>query len=140
MKNLKTYLEFITEADAKSALNVIGNKEQQKKEIGQERKVPDDQKEQKFQEKTKKQALNRTDELTKSANDIQNRQQQADKRMEDIKLKQELLPDDPNKRKEFLTDTQNDLKDVEGELNNADQQRKSLQKQTDRIKKNYLSK
>jgi chromosome segregation ATPase len=140
MKNLKTFIEFINEADAKTALNVIGSKEQQKTDVNQDRKTPEGEKEQKFQQKTKNQALTRTDELEKAAKDIDTRQQTANKRMDDITLKQDLLPDDPNKRKEFLDSTKNDLKDVEGELNNAEQQRKSLQKQKDRIKNNFLKK
>ena len=138
MKILKTFVEFVNEADAATALKVIGDKEQNKQDINQDRKTSTT--DQKFQDKTKQQAQLRADELDKAANDIGNRQQSANNRMEDIKLKQDLLPDDPNARKQFLTDTDTDLKDVKGELDNAQQQRNSLQKQKDRIKNNFLKK
>jgi chromosome segregation ATPase len=140
MKNLKTYFEFLREATASTAFNVLQNKEQQKKEIDDERKTPDSQKDIKFKEKTTKQALNRTDELEKMAKNIDQNQQHANQRMEDIKKKQELLPDDPAARKQFLDDTKTDLKDVESELNNTQRQRLSLKRQKERIQKNFLKK
>ena len=140
MKNIKTFVEFINEADAKAALNFIGTNKQNQKTADQERKVPENDKDKKFQQNTQRQALNRTDELGKAAQDINNRQQNANQRMEDIKKKQDLLPDDPNARKQFLDDTQSDLKDVEGELNNAEQQRKNIEKNKERIKNNFLKK
>ena len=140
MKILKSFVEFINEADAPTALKIIGDKEQQKQDINQDRQIPDNEKEQQFQDKTKRQALNRQDELDKAAQEIGTRQQTANNRMEDIKLKQDLLPDDPNARKQFLADTDTDLKDVKGELDNAQQQRIALQKQKDRIKNNFLRK
>jgi chromosome segregation ATPase len=136
MKILKTFVDFVNEADAATALKVIGDKEQQKQDINQDRETSTNDK--KFQDKTKQQAQLRADELDKAAKDIGNRQQTANNRMEDIKLKQDLLPDDPNARKQFLADTDTDLKDVKGELDNAQQQRNSLQKQKDRIKNNFL--
>jgi hypothetical protein len=135
---LKTFVDFVNEADAATALKVIGDKEQQKQDINQDRQTSTNDK--KFQDKTKQQAQLRADELDKAAKDIGNRQQTANNRMEDIKLKQDLLPDDPNARKQFLADTDTDLKDVKGELDNAQQQRNSLQKQKDRIKNNFLRK
>jgi chromosome segregation ATPase len=138
MKILKTFVDFVNEADAATALKVIGDKEQQKQDINQDRETSTNDK--KFQDKTKQQAQLRADELDKAAKDIGNRQQTANNRMEDIKLKQDLLPDDPNARKQFLADTDTDLKDVKGELDNAQQQRNSLQKQKDRIKNNFLRK
>ena len=138
MKILKTFVDFVNEADAATALKVIGDKEQQKQDINQDRETSNNDK--KFQDKTKQQAQLRADELDKAAKDIGNRQQTANNRMEDIKLKQDLLPDDPNARKQFLADTDTDLKDVKGELDNAQQQRNSLQKQKDRIKNNFLKK
>ena len=138
MINLKTYNEFINESDAQTAIKTLGDNEKNKQDVNQDRQLPQTDKDKKFQDKTKKQALTKTTELEQAAKNIDTTQQLANKRMEDIKLKQDLLPDDPNNRKQFLKDTESDLKDVEGELNNTQQQRKGLQKQQDRIKNNFI--
>jgi hypothetical protein len=138
MKNIKSYIEFLKEANAPTALNILANKEEQKKDINQERKQPETEKDKKFQTNTQKQAKIRTDELDKSVKTIDDRQKQANNRMEDIKLKQDLLPEDPAARKQFIKDTEDDLKNVESELTNAQQQRIALQKQKDRIKNNFI--
>jgi chromosome segregation ATPase len=140
MKNMKTYNEFINEADAKTALKTLGDNEKNKQDVNQDRQLPQTEKDRQFQDKTKKQALTKTTELEQAAKNIDTNQQKANKRMEDIKLKQDLLPDDPTNRKQFLKDTESDLKDVEKDLDNSQQQRKSLQKQQDRIKTNFIKK
>lgn len=138
MKNIKSYIEFIKEANASTALNVLANKEEQKKDINQERTQPESEKDKKFKTDTQKQAKIRTNELDKIVKTIDDRQKQANNRMEDIKLKQDLLPEDPAARKQFIKDTEDDLKNVESELTNAQQQRIALQKQKDRIRNNFM--
>ena len=137
-ENLKTFEQFINESNAEQTFGVLGSKEQQKQDINADRKTPQSEKDKKFQDKTKKQALTRTAELQKSATDIKTTQQKADQRLEDIKKKQAYLrPDDPNAAKNFDNDQKSDLKGVEGELDNAKNQRELIQKQADRLKKKF---
>ena len=140
MKNLKTYVEFISEANAPQTLNFLSSEERRKGDINQGRKTPPNQQDQRYQDKTKKQALIRTDELDKELDNVGQQQQDSNNKMEDIKLKQDLLPDDKNKRDQFLNDIQTDLKGIEGNLNNAEKQRLLLQQQKDRIQKNFIKK
>lgn len=140
MKNLKTFIEFISEATSTSALNFLASKERDKQDTNQDRRTPPNQKNQKFQDKTRKQAQVRTDEIDKQLDKVGTDQEEANNRMEDIKLKQDLLPEDKVKRQQFLDDVENDLKGVESSLNNAAKQREILQKQKDRIQKNFIKK
>lgn len=140
MKNLKTFTEFISEASSTAALNFIASSERNKKNINQDRKTPPNQKDQKFQDKTRKQAQVRTDEIDKELDKVGQNQELANKRMEDIKLKQDLLPEDKTKRQQFLDDVENDLGGVKSDLDNASKQRQILQNQKDRIQKNFIKK
>jgi len=141
MKNLKTFIEFINEADAKTTLGIIGNKELDRQSA--QKNQSDSNKStqnQTIQKKTQQQAQLKISELDKSAKDIENTHTDIKKQMDDTILKQDLLPTDPNAKKQFLSDTNQDLENIDKNLTNAEQQRKYLLDQKKRIQKNYLGK
>ena len=137
MKNIKTFEEFIVE-DTTTNINQIGNDAQNKQDINLNRDKTQQQKDKEFQDKTKKQSNLKVGELQTVADDVNQRQQTANQKLEDIKKKHAYLrPENPNDAKNFDNDQKQELKGVEGELDNAATQRELIKKQADKIKKNF---
>jgi len=137
MKNIKTFQEFINE-DAKTMINTIGDITQDQKDIDNDRKKTEPEKNKQLQDKINKQKNLKVGELEQIAKDVGDRQQQADQNMEELKKRQTYLrPEDPNAAKTFDDEQKEILKGVEGELDNAANQRKIIKKQVDKIKTNF---
>ncbi len=137
MKNLKTFEQFINE-DSTEMINNVDDREENRQDVNAERNKPQQQKDQEFQNKVKKQQNLKVGEIEKSAEDIGQRQQIADKRVEDIKKNTNALrPSDPIAAKAFDDEQKKELSVVAQELDNAAKQREFLQKQADNLRRKF---
>lgn len=137
MKNLKTFEQFINE-DSTEMINNVGDKEENRQDVNADRNKPQQQKDIEFQKKVKNQQNLKVGEIQKSAEDIGQRQQIADKRVEDIKKNTNALrPTDPVAAKVFDDEQKKELSVVAQELDNAAKQREFLQKQADNLKRKF---
>lgn len=125
MKNLKTYEQFLSEANAADMKNQLNLK------MDTDNPPPSNPKEdQKIDQKIKKNLNLKTTEIKNKVNrNIQNKQitDKNLKRMEDEQ--RELVPEDPVQKKQFLDDKKTEINIENNKLTNMDQENKFLQQQ-----------
>jgi hypothetical protein len=143
MKTIKTFEQFVNEeiTPMNKPLQTIGNKEQNRKDVNDDRNKTPQQKSSELDKNLQNNKKMKIDELEQVAKGEQERLGNAGNEIENIKNQTvSLAPDpnlNPNAAKNFKEEQKQKTQVVSDELKTSQQKRDLVRKQVDNIKKNF---